>query len=312
MNWDQFLGPAPKRPFDLERFFRWRCYWDYSGGVATDLFVHLVSWLNFATDAKMPKAIVATGENYRYKKTHEVPDTVNALLLYPEGFTANLCCTFNNAQGAESGLEILGNEGSLLLRDGDGHLHARDRARRQPLGGGLVDRGAREGVLRRSQGAGERIAVDGGGTCDDGGETWRIGRPGLVVHPHAEFLRLRPVAEEAVRGCALRPSRGRGVRAHGESVDPDEADDRVELHAKRRRYRWTPKLKLGPTYESLGRADEPVPYVARALPSVGPSFSSGITTIVVRPVTSHLTASRSRRAPLLTLNVTARTAPAAR
>jgi len=118
VNWDQFLGPAPKRPFDLERFFRWRCYWDYSGGVATDLFVHLVSWLNFATDAKMPKAIVATGENYRYKKTHEVPDTVNALLLYPEEFTANLCCTFNNAQGAESGLEILGNEGSLLLRDG--------------------------------------------------------------------------------------------------------------------------------------------------------------------------------------------------
>jgi predicted dehydrogenase len=118
VNWDQFIGPAPKRPFDLERFFRWRCYWDYSGGVATDLFVHLVSWLNFATDAKMPKAIVATGENYRYKKTHEVPDTVNALLLYPEGFTANLCCTFNNAQGAESGLEILGNEGSLVLRDG--------------------------------------------------------------------------------------------------------------------------------------------------------------------------------------------------
>jgi predicted dehydrogenase len=118
VNWAQFIGPAPKRDFDLERFFRWRCYWDYSGGIATDLFVHLVSWLHFATDAKMPKSIVATGENYRYKKTHEVPDTVNALLTYPEGFTANLCCTFNNEHGAESGLEILGNEGSVLLHDG--------------------------------------------------------------------------------------------------------------------------------------------------------------------------------------------------
>jgi predicted dehydrogenase len=118
VNWEQFLGPAPKRPFDLERFFRWRCYWDYSGGVATDLFVHLVSWLHFAVDAKAPKMVVATGENYRYTRTHEVPDTVNALLTYPEGFTANLTCTFNNEMGAESGMEILGTEGSLILRGG--------------------------------------------------------------------------------------------------------------------------------------------------------------------------------------------------
>ena len=118
VNWDQFIGPAPKRAFDLERFFRWRCYWDYSGGVATDLFVHLVSWLNFVTDAKMPSGIMATGENYGFKKTHEVPDTVNALLVYPENFTANLCCTLDNARGSESGLEVLGTEGSLLLRGG--------------------------------------------------------------------------------------------------------------------------------------------------------------------------------------------------
>jgi predicted dehydrogenase len=120
VNWDQFIGPAPKRPFDLERFFRWRCYWDYSGGVATDLFVHLVTWMNFVTDAKMPKGIMATGENYRFKKTHEVPDTVNALMLYPENFTANLVCTLDNARGSQSGLEVLGTDGSLLLRNGGG------------------------------------------------------------------------------------------------------------------------------------------------------------------------------------------------
>ncbi len=118
VNWEQFLGPAPKRPFDLNRFFRWRCFWDYSGGIATDLFVHLVSWLHFVVDAKVPGAVLATGETYRYRKTHEVPDTVNALLTYPEGFTANLTCTFNNELGAESGLEILGTKGSLILRGG--------------------------------------------------------------------------------------------------------------------------------------------------------------------------------------------------
>lgn len=118
VNWDQFLGPAQKRPFDLNRFFRWRCYWDYSGGVATDLFVHLVSWYHHALDLKAPETVMAAGATYRYKATHEVPDTVNALLMYPEGLTANLTCTFNNAEGTASGLEILGTKGSLALRDG--------------------------------------------------------------------------------------------------------------------------------------------------------------------------------------------------
>ena len=116
VNWDQFLGPAPRRPFSLERFFRWRCYWDYSGGIATDLFVHLVSWLHTVLDAKMPATVLASGEVYRWKDTHEVPDTVNALLSYPEGFMASLSCTFNNEQGSSSGLEILGTKGSLLIR----------------------------------------------------------------------------------------------------------------------------------------------------------------------------------------------------
>jgi predicted dehydrogenase len=118
VNWEQFLGPAPKRPFDLNRFFRWRCYWDYSGGIATDLFVHLVTEYHHALDLKAPSTVMAAGANYRYKATHEVPDTINALLMYPEGLTASLTCTFNNADGTASGLEILGTKGSLALRDG--------------------------------------------------------------------------------------------------------------------------------------------------------------------------------------------------
>lgn len=116
VDWEAFLGPAPKKPFSLERFFRWRCYWDYSGGIATDLFVHLLTSIHFLMDAQMPSRVVAMGQNYRYKETHEVPDTVNAVLEYPEGFAVNLSSTFNNQASSESGFEVLGTEAALVMR----------------------------------------------------------------------------------------------------------------------------------------------------------------------------------------------------
>ena len=116
VNWEQFLGPAPRHPFSLERFFRWRCYGDYSGGIATDLFVHLVTTIHYVTGAKMPQSAVASGQLYRWKESRDVPDTINAILVYPEGFTANLSSTFNNQSSAESGFEILGTEGTLSFR----------------------------------------------------------------------------------------------------------------------------------------------------------------------------------------------------
>jgi predicted dehydrogenase len=118
VDWAAFLGPAPKRPFSLERFFRWRAYWDYSGGIATDLFVHLLTTIHFLMDAKMPARVVAMGQNYLHQDTHEVPDTLNAVLEYPEGFTVNLSSTFNNESSAESGFEILGKDAALIFREG--------------------------------------------------------------------------------------------------------------------------------------------------------------------------------------------------
>ena len=117
VNWDMFLGPATKRPFSLERFFRWRCYWDYSGGIATDLFVHLMTTSHYVMGASVPETVVATGSNYRHQKTHEVPDTLNASAVYgKENFMVSLGGTFNNSGGGESGFAIMGNEGSLVFR----------------------------------------------------------------------------------------------------------------------------------------------------------------------------------------------------
>jgi predicted dehydrogenase len=69
-------------------------------------------------DVKMPKRVIASGELYRWKESRDVPDTLNAILVYPEGFTANLSSTFNNQSAAESGFEILGTEGSIAFRGG--------------------------------------------------------------------------------------------------------------------------------------------------------------------------------------------------
>ena len=116
VNWDMFLGPAPKRPYDNARFFRWRCYWDYSGGISTDLFVHLMTTIHFLMAAKAPKTTVANGGLYRWKESRDVPDTINAILEYPEGFMVNLSGTFNNQMAnEEGGFYILGTEGTLVL-----------------------------------------------------------------------------------------------------------------------------------------------------------------------------------------------------
>ncbi|MCS7025190.1 MAG: Gfo/Idh/MocA family oxidoreductase [Bryobacteraceae bacterium] len=118
VNWDLFQGPAPRRPFSLERFFRWRCFEDYSGGIATDLFVHLCTTIHYLMDAKMPSRVLAMGQLYRWTSSRDVPDTLNAILEYPEGFTVNLSSTFNNQFSSEAGFHILGTEGTITLGDG--------------------------------------------------------------------------------------------------------------------------------------------------------------------------------------------------
>lgn len=116
VDWEMFEGAGKKHPFSLERFFRWRCYQDYSGGIATDLFVHLMTTIHFITSAQAPESVMAMGQLYRWKESRDVPDTLSAILQYPENFVVNLSSTFNNSGGTERGLQIFGTEGTLLLR----------------------------------------------------------------------------------------------------------------------------------------------------------------------------------------------------
>ncbi len=80
VNWEMFLGPAPRRPYSLERFFRWHCYEDYSGGIASALFVDICTSIHFLWDVPAPTKVLAMGESYRWGLSRDVPDTLNAIL----------------------------------------------------------------------------------------------------------------------------------------------------------------------------------------------------------------------------------------
>jgi|SoiMethySBSTD1v2_1073268.scaffolds.fasta_scaffold10798_2 predicted dehydrogenase len=97
LDWNAFLGPAPKRPFDLDRFLHWRRYWDYSGGIATDLFVHRITRIIRALDLKFPNRVVAVGGKWEFRDSAaEIPDTFNMMLDYPDGLSVVVLSSMAN------------------------------------------------------------------------------------------------------------------------------------------------------------------------------------------------------------------------
>lgn len=84
LDWKTFLGSTPQRDWDPDRFFAWRRYWDYSGGIATDLFVHRLTRILRACRLTGPSRVVATGGKHFWSDSPaEIPDTFNAMLEYP-------------------------------------------------------------------------------------------------------------------------------------------------------------------------------------------------------------------------------------
>jgi predicted dehydrogenase len=114
IDWKMWLGPAHNRPYDADRFFRFRKYWDYSGGIATDLFYHVVAPLNICWgEAQFPTKVMAQGGIYVFKDEREVPDTFNLLAEYPKAHSLVLSSSMGNSQHIP-GL-IRGHEGTIIM-----------------------------------------------------------------------------------------------------------------------------------------------------------------------------------------------------
>jgi predicted dehydrogenase len=92
LDWDTWLGPAPKRAWDPHRYFEWRNYRDYSGGIATDLFVHRITRIIKACGLTFPTCVVGMGGIYLWPDGRDLPDNYEMLAEYPavEGITPGM------------------------------------------------------------------------------------------------------------------------------------------------------------------------------------------------------------------------------
>ncbi|MEK7404034.1 MAG: Gfo/Idh/MocA family oxidoreductase [Acidobacteriota bacterium] len=114
IDWKMWLGPAPKRPFDADRFFRFRKYWNYSGGTATDLFFHVAAPLNICwSQPQFPYKVMAGGGNYIFKDGRDAPDTFHLIAEYAKGHSVVLSSSMANSQHIP-GL-IRGHFGTLIM-----------------------------------------------------------------------------------------------------------------------------------------------------------------------------------------------------
>ena len=114
IDWKMWLGPAANRPWDADRFFRFRKYWDYSGGTATDLFFHVAAPLNICwSEPQFPYKVMAGGINTTFKDGRDVPDTYHLIAEYVKGHTVVLTSSMANSQHIP-GL-IRGHLGSIIM-----------------------------------------------------------------------------------------------------------------------------------------------------------------------------------------------------
>ena len=110
--WNSFLGEAPRRDFDANRYVNWRFFWDYSGGNVYENMCHQVSFWYKALNLQVPKSVNMTGGLYLWKDGREVPDTMNVTLEQPEEMLVSWDSGFGNNQLGVTE-DVLGTDGTI-------------------------------------------------------------------------------------------------------------------------------------------------------------------------------------------------------
>jgi len=123
LDWDMWLGPAPKVPYNKNRWIQeggwasFRYFWDYAGGWLTDWGVHLIDIVHMAMNVDAPLSASASGGKYYLKDNRDTPDTLEVILEYP-GFICTYTNTLLNANGIDQhgyGIQFYGTNGTLFV-----------------------------------------------------------------------------------------------------------------------------------------------------------------------------------------------------
>lgn len=114
IDWKQFIGDAPWHEFSLERFFRWRCWWDYGTGLFGDLLTHEYDAMNQIFDLGIPKYATTSGGIYYFKDGRDVPDVQQTTYEYPN-HDLTLLYSATLASSRSRGKVIMGHDASMEL-----------------------------------------------------------------------------------------------------------------------------------------------------------------------------------------------------
>jgi predicted dehydrogenase len=121
LDYDLWLGPAPKRPYTAHRaLYHFRWFWDYSGGQMTNLGAHTIDQVLYLMKVKGPTMVMSTGGRFALEDDGETPDIQDAMWTFP-GFTMNYAIREANAMRGDTatrGQLFLGTKGSMVLSGG--------------------------------------------------------------------------------------------------------------------------------------------------------------------------------------------------
>ena len=122
VDWKAFLGSAPDQPFDDYRFRNWRWFWNFGGGILTDLMVHWIDVVHWFLDLDHPDRATAIGNHVIAKGVWETPDTIQCLLAYPNDIEVYFEGSFSNARNGAM-VEFMGTDATLYIDRGRYEIH---------------------------------------------------------------------------------------------------------------------------------------------------------------------------------------------